>query len=110
MVVRFGENVVPVLTTFPPEAASYQVNVPVQPPADKLTTPGPHRAAPVVVGAAGDAFTVTVRVQKLVPPPEPVMSSLKVNDPAAPAFTQTVAALVAPQNVAPEVLSVKDQL
>jgi hypothetical protein len=68
------------------------------------------QADAVVIVTVGGAPTVTVRVQKLVPPPEPVMSSLKVNDPAEPAFTQTVAALVAPQNVAPEVLSVKDQL
>ena len=54
VVVRFGEKVDPVLTTLPPDAASYHVNVPPsQPLADKLTTPGSHLAAPVVVGAGG---------------------------------------------------------
>jgi len=58
--LRFGENVAPVLTTFPPDAASYHVSVPSQPPADRFTTPGPQRASPVVVGAAGIPLIVPV--------------------------------------------------
>jgi hypothetical protein len=41
----------------------YQFNVPpAQPLAERLTTPGPQIVAPVVVGAEGSGFTVTVAV------------------------------------------------
>jgi hypothetical protein len=45
-----GEYVGPVFTNVPPLAALYQLSVPpAQPLAERLTTPGPHVAAPVTV-------------------------------------------------------------
>lgn len=49
------------LTTVPPDDASYHLSVPPSHPlADKFTVPGPHRVSPVVDGAPGRGLTVTL--------------------------------------------------
>jgi len=50
--------VAPVLTEVPFEGASYQFNTlpALEFVADRLTTPGPHLAAPVTAGRAGKAM------------------------------------------------------
>ena len=61
MELIFGEYVEPVFTNVPPDEAVYQVSVPpAQPLAERLTTPGPHIALLVTVGAVGKGFTVTI--------------------------------------------------
>ncbi|CAH0997524.1 hypothetical protein EMA8858_03658 [Emticicia aquatica] len=50
----------PVPKLVPPVSAAYQVYVPEQPLALKLTVPVPQRLPPVVVGADGIAVTVAI--------------------------------------------------
>ena len=46
----------PVVTTLPPVAASYHVNVPLQPEADATAELGEHTVVPETIGAAGVVF------------------------------------------------------
>ena len=51
-------NVAPVPNAVPPVAAANQDKVPAEAAAPSVTVPVPHLFAGVVVGAAGEAFTV----------------------------------------------------
>ena len=55
-------KVPPVPKLTPPVLAAYQLYVPAQPLADKLTVPVPQRLAPIPVGADGKVITVAVAV------------------------------------------------